>query len=96
MIKGKEAICYVTDKSGRWTCDTISNYEVACRKQLEGNSKVRENTTREHRTWLLNSHAIAMMRMLGLKVRRAVVAKGSGIAKFYGTRKDHKVVEIGK
>ena len=32
-IKGKEVICYVTDKSGRWTCDTISNYEVACRKR---------------------------------------------------------------
>ena len=41
-IEKKEVVCYITDKSGRWSCDTLNNYEVACKQQLEGNNKVKE------------------------------------------------------
>ena len=32
----------------------------------------------------------------GEKIKRAITAKGSAIATFYGTRKDHKEVEMGR
>ena len=33
-IKSTEVLCYQTDKSGRWSCDSEENYKVACKKHL--------------------------------------------------------------
>ena len=51
----------------------------------------------------MNAQGLALLRMMGLKagnsadrLRRAIVAEGVRIPPFYGMRKDHKKVSIGK
>ena len=97
-----EVVCCITDKSGRWSCDTRENYRDACMEELREEDRTPqismvENDQGERE---LNSHAAALLRMMGLKeggesegerLRNAVQAKGTGLAPFYGLRKDHKM-----
>ena len=101
MVKNKEIVCFTTDKSGRWSCDTPDNYRSACKAQLNDQSKIEKITAKDHDVAekKMNCEALALLRMLGLsddeknnRLRRAVVANGVKIPPFYGTRKDHKVV----
>ena len=46
-IKEKEIVCYETDKSGRWSIDSLENYERACKEQLDSD-KIIEITEAEH------------------------------------------------
>ena len=45
-VKKEEAICFMTDKSGRWGIDTKENYMLACEKHFT--SGVEEITPTEH------------------------------------------------
>ena len=94
-----EIICTVTDKSGRWSCDTTENYKDGCTKLVEDQNKTPTVTSDEHREAEkeMNSHALALGRMLGLKdgesgkrLRNSITAEGTSIAPLYGLRKDHK------
>jgi len=100
-VKNKEIVCFTTDKSGRWSCDTPENYRNACRNQLADHTKTQRITEGEHNEAekVMNCQALALLRMLGLgddekndRLRWAVVANGSRVPPFYGTRKDHKDV----
>lgn len=98
-VKRGELICCVSDKSGRWTCDSVENYKRACMDELRDRDRTPEITLEMHQVGEreLNSHAAALLRMMGLeegpegdRLRRAVQAKGTGLAPYYGLRKDHK------
>ena len=39
-------LCYQTDKSGRWSCDTKDNYKQACLKHLNDPTKTEKNHSR--------------------------------------------------
>ena len=100
-VRESEIVCTVTDKSGRWTCDTPENYKNGCKKLVEDQSKTPEINMEQHNIAEkeLNSHALAFTRMLGLsdeaegdRMRWAVTAEGSAIAPLYGLRKDHKPI----
>ena len=98
-----ELVCSVTDKSGRWTCDRSENYKEACVRELDAvKTPMIDIETHNLGERELNSHATALLRMLGLeegkgtsgeRLRLAVQAKGTGLAPFYGLRKDHKGAE---
>ena len=47
-VKEKEIVCTVTDKSGRWSCDTIKNYAKCCEKLGEDKLKTMPITICEH------------------------------------------------
>ena len=103
-IKDKEMVCYITDKSGRWACDSVNNYRKACEDQLRDN-KIEEVSEEQHdkNEKEINAHALALGRILGLKdgdegktLRNVMTAEGTKTAKFYGLRKDHKEVEEGR
>ena len=47
-MKEKELVCCVTDKSGRWSCDTMQNYKDACMEELRDEEKTPEITSVEH------------------------------------------------
>ena len=103
-IKDEEMVCYVTDKSGRWTCDSMNNYRKACEDQLS-DDKIKEVNEEEHgkNEREINAHALALGRILGLKdgdegktLRNVMTAEGTKTAKFYGLRKDHKELEEGR
>ena len=96
-----EVVYTVTDKSGRWSCDSVTNYKLACSKHLNDSEKTPRITMEEHNRAEreLNCQVLALTRMMGLeegeggaRVRQALTAQGSEIAPFYGLRKDHKMV----
>lgn len=100
-----EMVCCVTDKSGRWSCDSTENYKMGCINQLNDSDRTPEITVAEHEEGEreMNGHALALGRMMGLKegnrgnrLRYAMTAQGSKLATLYGLRKDHKVIEVGK
>ena len=106
-IKGGEIVCFVTDKSGRWSVDSPENYKKACKSHLEDVEKTIPISHEMHDKAEndLNSQGAALLRMLGLneeegsqgeRLRRAITAHGVKIAPLYGTRKDHKHVEVGQ
>ena len=100
-VKKNEIVCCVTDKSGKWACDTIENYKTACMNELDAErSPEIDLIEHEQGERELNCHAAALLRMMGLedgkgtsgeRLRWAVQAEGTGLAPFYGLRKDHKV-----
>ena len=96
-----EIVCTVTDKSGRWSVDTSENYKKGCQKLVADEEKTPEITREEHEEAEreMNSHALALVRMLGLsdgdsgkRLRNAITAEGTSIAPLYGLRKDHKPI----
>ena len=98
-VKDKEIVCTITDKSGRWSCDTLSNYKNSCTKLVDDTNKTPMITMAEHEgaEREMNCHALALTRMLGLgdgaggnRLRNAITAEGCSIAPLYGLRKDHK------
>ena len=102
-VRNGELIYCVTDKSGRWACDTVESYKEACMNELNDDTRIPEIDHEEHDRGEreLNCHVVALLRMLGLedgagtegeRLRRVVQANGTGLAPFYGLRKDHKSV----
>ena len=105
-IKEGELVCFVTDKSGRWSVDSPENYKRACQVHLEDAEKTAPitHTMHDEAEVELNSEGAALLRMLGLdeqegsrgeRLRKAITAHGVSVAPLYGTRKDHKIVEPG-
>ena len=97
-------LCYVTDKSGRWACDTLENYRSACEAQLQ-DDKIEEVNREQHiqNEKEINAHALGLGRMLGLKdgedgkaLRNVMTMDRRKIVKFYGLRQDHKDIEEGQ
>ena len=104
-VEQGEIVCTVTDKSGRWSCDTSGNYKRSCMKELDDVSRTPEISMTEHSEGEreMNSHGLALLRMMGLseggrgdRLRKAVVAEGTSLAPYYGLRKDHKATEEGE
>ena len=105
-VKAGEIVCFVTDKSGRWSVDTPENYKRACEAELSDASKTPEITLEDHNSAEkeMNGHALAFLRMMGInsgeysghRVCNAVVVHGVKIPPFYGMRKDHKHVPSGE
>ena len=102
-LKDEEMVCFVTDKSGRWACDSLENYKKACEEQLR-DGKIEEVSKEQHskNEKEINAHALALGRILGLKdgdegkpLRNVMTAEGTKTAQFYGLRKDHKEIEEG-
>ena len=103
-VRAGDVVCRVTDKSGRWACDTLNNYKEACMNELRDVEKTPEIDIREHDKGEreMNCNAAALLRMMGLeegegtqgeRMRNTVQATGTGLAPFYGLRKDHKAEE---
>ena len=93
------------DKSGRWSCDSESNYKKACKKHLDDNPTIEVINGEQHtkNEQEMNCHASALLSMMGLeegangdRIRNAMKAEGNPIAPFYTLGKDHKTVERGK
>ena len=104
-IKAKEIVCFVTDKSGRMSCDTLENYKRACEEELSDDRKTPEITMDEHGAAEkeMNAEGLALLRMMGHdadtagdRLRNAIVAEGVRVPPLYGTRKDHKEVKVGE
>ena len=107
-VKETKVICYQTDKSGRWSCDTKENYKKACEKHLQDDSKTEVISLTEHEKAEeeMNCHAYALLRMIGLKddvkyghgqrIRWAMQSTNNTLAPFYCLRKDHKPIDPGK
>ena len=100
-VKKNEMVLFTTDKSGRWACDSMENYKLACMNELSDIEKTPTITNKDHSNaeTQMNSQALALLRMMGLdpkepgdRLRRAVVAEGVTVPPFYGMRKDHKAV----
>ena len=100
-VADTSVICYKTDKSGRWSCDTEENYKYACNKHLNDPSKTETISLEEHERAEreMNSHGYALLRMMGLnndRIRLTMQSSNNVLAPFYCFRKDHKEIEQGK
>ena len=104
-VRKREMVCFVTDKSGRWACDSLENYRDNCMKLVENEDKTPQISIAEHNRAEreLNCHAMALIRMMGVqngvtedKLKKVLVADGSRLAPLYGLRKDHKEWETGQ
>ena len=47
-VKEDDVVCCVTDKSGRWACDTKDNYLEACMNELQDPTRTPKITLQEH------------------------------------------------
>ena len=47
-IKAREIVCFVTDKSGRMSCDSLDNYRQVCKAELADEGKTPEITLEDH------------------------------------------------
>ena len=83
-VMRKEIVCTVTDKSGRWSCDTLDNYRESCEKLIEDVNKTQEIPIQEHdrAEQEMNSHALALTRMLGLSDGTSGNRLRQAVAKF--------------
>ena len=104
-VRDNSIICYQTDKSGRWACDSVDNYKNACSLHIEGSEAIEEINMDKHyqAERELNCHTLALTRMLGLnsdvngnRLRNALTTEGNILAPFYCLRKDHKEVPPGQ
>ena len=101
-IKDNELICYQTDKSGRWSCDSESNYIKACEKHVnDENISEKSNDEQREAERTLNCHSLALLRMLGIRdenkrLKNTIVSHGNVIPPMYCLRKDHKPIEPGQ
>ena len=98
-------MCYETDKSGRWSVDTVNNYKRACEEHLNDREKTAEITIGEHKNAEreMNAEGLALLNMMGLdeekggdmRLRNVIRAENVSIPPFYGMRKDHKKIDEG-
>ena len=103
-VREGEIVCYTTDKSGRWSVDSVENYKRACEEHL-GVDKTVEITWEDHdrAEKTMNAEGMALLRMLGLseseggdgRLWQVLKVEGVKVPPFYGMRKDHKKVEEG-
>ena len=47
-VSDTTVLCYQTDKSGRWSCDTKDNYKTACNKHLSDSTKTEMIDLKQH------------------------------------------------
>ena len=97
-ISSGDIVIYQTDKSGRFSVDTIDNYKDAVSCHVGGDAVI---TIDEHKEIekLANSHARCWVRMLGAgthqddqkRIKDNFLSKNAPPAPLYGLRKDHKV-----
>ena len=96
-----EIVCYETDKSGRWSVDSVENYRKACEEHLT-EEKVEQIDDEEHESAEreMNLQAAALTYMMGLdeekgddRLLNILRAEHVIVPPFYGMRKDHKPVE---
>ena len=96
-VKRKEVVVYQTDKSGRFSIDTLENYKESGTPHIRGDPVI---TMKEHRDMecTINAHANAWVRMINAgynqndtdRIRRNVYISDSHPPPLYTTRKDHK------
>ena len=67
-IRKKEIVCFSTDKSGRWSCDTPENYKNACMAQLADDDKTPTISIEEHNESekIMNAEARSLLMMLSV------------------------------
>jgi hypothetical protein len=99
----EEIVCFQTDKSGRWSVDSIQNYKLSTEKHLQTGAKKITLEEYEVSEEELNCHTKALLRMMGLRddtnggrLRQTCTADGVNFAQLYSLRKDHKPVPEGE
>ena len=99
-VRSQECIIFQTDKSGRFSLDTVENYKLVFETHVaEGVVISEEDYVRLQR--LVNAHAVFWTRFLqagsktksATKLKDSMVSVGSSIAPLYTLRKDHKVYD---
>ena len=94
-----EMVCFVTDESGRWSCDSIGNYKGACEAQLRDQDKIvevgEEDQVKGEKE--MNGRALALGRMLGLedgdggkRIRNIMTGEGCKLASQMNQQKELK------
>ena len=98
-VREGEVVVFETDKSSRFSVDTIDNYKDICNVHMKDDEIVSLNeydrVEKRH-----SAHAIMWARMLRAgvdtgqeeRVKNNMISKSSPVAPFYGPRKDHKPV----
>ena len=99
-IKDKEMVVFTTDKSGRFSVDTPTNYEEALMdhtmKDIEvGHDKVKqiENTMNHHMKQFNRMFNVGSAHNHESRVTSATHSTNMPAPPLYGLRKDHKVTE---
>ena len=95
----KDTVIFQTDKSGRFSVDTVSNYKAACQPHTVNDEVITEE---EHLKLQeqANAHSVFWTRMLqagtetaesaNSRIKRNMLTHDSAVAPLYVLRKDHK------
>ena len=96
-ISSGDIVIYQTDKSGRFSVDTIENYKEAVSCHVGGDTVI---TIKEHKMIeeIANAHARCWVRILGAgthqddqkRIKKNFLSRNAPPAPLYGLRKDHK------
>ena len=99
MQKRDDIIIFQTDKSGRFSVDTKTNYEEACEKHIENDIDIDEKEYKKCQREI-NGHSTFWTRILQAgkdtngdgenRVRNNMQVENHGTAPLYSLRKDHK------
>ena len=96
-VKTGEVVVFQTDKSSRFSVDSIDNYKLACQPHIRGDEAIpmkQYDCIEQH----LSAHSVMWSRMLRMgtslghaeRFKDNMISKYSPIAPMYGLRKDHK------
>ena len=96
-VKQKDVVIYQTDKSGRFSVDTMDNYREACSAHVEGDQTITVEL-HEKAQKMANTHSTMWVRIFKAgeaiggqaRIKRNMLVEGSTLAPLYALRKDHK------
>ena len=99
-VNEKEIVIYETDKSGRFSVDTMDNYKLSCEIHIRDDKEITIKDYQEIEN-KANTHAISWARMCQAgtaqnddkRIRENIQATDSQPPPLYTCRKDHKEVE---
>ena len=98
----QDVVTYQTDKSGRFSVDSMENYKEVCKPHFINDITINED---EHLKLQkeINAHATMWTRILKMgeevsesapeRVKNNMLVENHGLASLYGLRKDHKTVD---
>jgi len=96
-VQTQENVVFQTDKSGRFSKDSLENYKAASQPHI-ADSII---TTKDEHDWLqqlVNAHSVSWVRILSagsetsneVRIKNNVISNDSPVAPLYTLHKDHK------
>ena len=96
-VETQESVVFQTDKSGRFSVDSLENYKTASQPHIKDSAVINKDE-HERLQQLINAHSVSWVRILNagketsneVRIKNNMLNSDSQVAPLYTLRKDHK------